>query len=143
MPHDPQSIVEGLYASWKARDLTQVHALLSDDMVFVLHIPADVAPFGGEMRGKAAVTAALQGLLDTYDFVAYEPQSVSANGAQVNAEVRFRYRHKVTGELIDSRLRHSWVVEAAKIKRLDEWHDLPTVKTFFARVALRVADKTA
>lgn len=143
MADDPKSVVESAYAAWHARDLPNLLALLSDDMVFALHIPAEVIPIGGETRGKAAVGAALQGLLDAYDFLAYEPGALTVVGPQVNAEVRFHYRQKATGEVIDSRLRHTWTVNAGKVARLDEWHDLPVVRTFFDRVALRIAGNGA
>lgn len=143
MTTDPKSVVENLYAAWKSRNLPSVLALLSDDMVFALHIPADMLPIGGETKGKAAVGAALQGLLDTYEFLSYEPGPVTIDGLNANAEVQFRYREKATGEVIQSRLRHLWTTDGSKVTRLDEWHDLPTVKAFFGRVALRIASSGA
>jgi ketosteroid isomerase-like protein len=136
MSTDARSVVENLYAAWTARDLPRVLALCSDDMTFALHIPADVLPIGGETTGKAAVAAALQGLFDTYDFLAYEPGSISSEGATTTAVVHFRYRHKATGEIIDGQLRHAWLIEGGNVVRLDEWHDLNKVKAFLGRVAV-------
>jgi hypothetical protein len=62
---------------WQAGDLPALIALLADDMVFALHVPADVLPIGGETRGKAGVEGVLQGLLDGYEFLAYEPSPLS------------------------------------------------------------------
>jgi ketosteroid isomerase-like protein len=139
MSTDPKAVIEGAYAAWQARNLPALLALLADDMVFALHVPADVLPIGGETRGKTAVAAVLQGLLDGYDFLAYEPSPVIVDGARVESEVRFQYRQKATGEVIDSRLHHRWSTADGKVTRLEEWHDLPTVRAFFDRVALRVA----
>jgi ketosteroid isomerase-like protein len=139
MSTDPKAVIEGAYAAWQARNLPALLALLADDMVFALHVPADVLPIGGETRGKTAVAAVLQGLLDGYDFLAYEPSPVIVDGARVESEVRFQYRQKATGEVIDSRLHHRWSIADGKVTRLEEWHDLPTVRAFFDRVALRVA----
>ena len=118
-------------------------ALVADDIVYALHIPAEVMPLGGETKGKTALAMALQGLLDNYDYLTYDPGPVSVDGAKASAEVHFRYREKATGEVIDSRLRHLWLVEAGKAKRLDEWHDLPKVTAFFERVALRIGSSGA
>ena len=139
MSNEAKSVVDRLYVAWKARDLQSVLALLSDDMVFALHVPANVLAVGGETKGKTAVAAALQTFLDTYDFLAYEPGLVTGDDTRANAEVHFRYRQRTTGEVIDSQLLHSWLVEAGKITRLDEWHDLPGVRAFFDRVAFRLA----
>lgn len=143
MSNGAKSVVEKVYVAWRARELPGVLALLSDDMVFALHVPANVLSVGGETKGKAAVASTLQALLDAYDFLAYEPGPITANGARANAEVHFRYRQRATGEVIDSRLLHSWVVEAGKVTRLDEWHDLPGVRAFFDRVAFRLARSAA
>ena len=143
MAADSKSVVEQLYTAWKSRDLAGVVPLMADDIVFALHIPANVIPMGGETKGKIAVTAALQALLDNYDFLAYEPGPITVTGAKAGAEVQFRYRQKGTDEVIDSQLRHEWLVEGGKVQRLDEWHDLPKVTAFFDRVALRLASKSA
>lgn len=143
MSNEAKAVVERLYVAWKARDLPSVLTLLSDDMVFALHIPANVLPIGGETNGKTAVAAALQALLDAYDFIVYEPGPVTGDDTRANAEVHFRYRQRATGEVIDSRLLHSWVIEAGKVARLDEWHDLPGVRAFFDRVAFRLASSRA
>jgi len=142
MSHEAKTVVGRLYTAWKARDLASVLPLLSDEMVFALHVPANVLSVGGETKGKVAVATALQAILDAYDFLAYEPGRVTGDDARANAEVHFRYRQKATGEVIDSRMLHSWVVEAGRITRLDEWHDLKSVQTFFDRVAFRQASST-
>lgn len=139
MAEDTKSVVERAYSAWRARDLANLLSLYSDDVVFALHIPADVMPIGGETRGKVAVGAALQGLIDGYDLLAYEPGVVHVNNAAANAEVHFRYRHRQTGDVIDSRMRHQWLVNDGKVQRLDEWHDLTTVREFVSRVTLRLA----
>src|SRR5690242_2534676 len=131
MATDTRAVVDGIYGAWKARDLAGTLALMADDVVFALHIPADVAPFGGETRGKTAVASTLQGLLDAYEFIAYDPGPVTVDGSKAADEIQFRYRCKASGEIIDSRMRHQWIVEGGKARRLDEWHDLPKVRAFF------------
>jgi ketosteroid isomerase-like protein len=143
MTDDTGSVVGRIYAAWTARDLQSVLQNLADDMVFALHIPAEVMPLGGETRGKAAVAAALQGLFDSFDFLAYDVGPISTDGATATCENHFRYRHKGTGDVIDGRLRHRWQVESGRARRLDEWHDVPAVKAYFDRVALNLAAKSA
>jgi ketosteroid isomerase-like protein len=139
MPTDTLSVVEAVYAAWQARDLPGAMALMADDMVFALHVPREVLPIGGETVGKVAVGAALRGLLDAYDFLAYEPGPIAVEGSSATAQVHFIYRQKATGDVIDSRLRHRWSIEAGRARRLDEWHDLAAVTAFLTRVAANLA----
>ena len=143
MADDAKSVVENIHTAWKSRDLDRVLNLLADDMVFALHIPREVLPIGGETKGKTAVTAALRGLLDTYDFVTYDPGPLSVDGGKVSGEVKFQYREKATGEAITNQLRQLWLVDAGKAQRLDEWHDLAAVTSFLDRVSLRLASKAS
>ncbi len=61
-----------------------------------------------------------KGLLDTYDFLSFEPSQINVDGSLARAEVHFRYRDKASGEVIDSCMSDFWAVEAGKAKRLDK-----------------------
>lgn len=89
------------------------------------------------------MTVALRGLLDTYDFVTYDPGPLSVDREKVSCEVEFQYREKATGETITNQLRQLWLVDAGKAQRLDEWHDLAAVTSFLDRVSLRLASKAS
>ena len=65
--------------------------------------------------------------------------TATGDGSKATGEVRYRYRQKATGDIIDSRMRHQWTVEAGKARRLDEWHDVAAVTAFLNRVAARIA----
>jgi ketosteroid isomerase-like protein len=49
--------------------------------------------------------------------------------------VRIRYRHKATGEVIETTLGHFWRIRDDKAAQLDEYHDVQHVVSFLTKVA--------
>lgn len=132
---DETELVKAIYAAWVARDLDTTVGFIDDDMTFALHIPAEVVPGGGEISGKANVAAALQGILDTYDFLSYVPSGIEQMAGSVRAVVTYRYRHKASGEEVENSMRHLWQFAGNKARRLDEWHEIEPLRAFAGRVA--------
>jgi ketosteroid isomerase-like protein len=127
--------MEAAYAAWAARDLNTTLAAFADDVVFVIHLPPEVAPFVGEARGKAELRGRLQVIIDEFDFLEYRPLNITAEGEHLHSRIGFRYRHKATGLEYDGTMRHVWRVEGDRIVRFEEFHDAERVRTFFAMVA--------
>lgn len=128
-------VVEAAYAAWAARDLAATLAVFASDVVFVIHLPSDVAPFAGEVRGREALAPRFQAILDDFDFIEYVPLHIVAEGGSLHSRVRFHYRHKETGLEYEGRMRHEWRVEGDKIVRFEEFHDAERVRVFFQLLA--------
>lgn len=128
------SIIEALYASWAAKDLAAVLDCCSDDMVFALHLPTEVAPFAGETCGKAALVPRLKQILDAFDFVDYRPTLITENASAFRAQIHYHFRHKATGHEIEGTMRHTGRFE--ELARLDEYHDTARVRAFLELLAL-------
>jgi len=128
-------VLEAMYASWAARDLDAALASFADDVVFVIHLPPEVAPFMGEARGKAQLRPRLQTIIDDFDFLEYVPLQIVAAGENFHSRVSFRFRHKTTGLVYDGTMRHVWRVEGDKIVRFEEFHDAERVRAFFQLLA--------
>jgi len=131
----PRGIVEGLYASWAAKDLRAVLACCTEDIVFALHVPREIMPFAGETRGKASLAPRLQMILDGFDFLEYRPLLITEDDDSFRAQVRYHFRHKATGHAIEGTMRHVGRVKGDKIARLEEFHDTPRVRAFFKLLA--------
>ena len=56
-------------------------------------------------------------------------------GDQAAVRVRIRYRHKATGETIETTLGHFWRIREGKAAQLDEYHDVQHVVSFLTKVA--------
>jgi ketosteroid isomerase-like protein len=134
-------VLEAAYASWAARDLPATMSCFAEDVVFVIHLPPEVAPFMGEVHGRDELARRLQKILDDFDFIEYVPVQITAEGGSFHSRVRFHYRHKATGLEYDGRMRHVWRVEGDQIVHFEEFHDAERVKTFFAMVAQALARK--
>lgn len=133
-------VVEAAYAAWAAQDLAATLRCFADDVVFVIHIPSDVAPFMGEAHGKAQLEASLAAIIDTFHFVAYVPLLIRADGDAFHSNVSFHYRHKATGLEYDGTMRHVWRVEADRIVRFEEFHDAERVRSFFRLLEQRTRE---
>lgn len=134
-------VLEAAYASWAARDLAATLAVFADDVMFVIHLPQDVAPFVGEVHGRSELAPRLQSILDDFDFIEYVPVQIVAEGGSFHSRVRFHYRHKATGLDYEGTMRHVWSVEGDRIVRFEEFHDAERVRTFFRLVAQVKAER--
>ena len=65
----------------------------------------------------------------------YEPGPIMVTGDQAAVRVRIRYRHKATGEVIETTLGHFWRIRDGKAAQLDEYHDVQHVLSFLTKVA--------
>lgn len=139
MAESAKEIVEAAYAAWRLRDLERALSNFASNAVLVLHIPKEVMPTAGEIAGIEAVAAAFRGILDQFDFIEFRPTSIAASGNRVDGTVHFHYRHKLSGEQLESDLRHEWTVENGRVTRLEEWHDLGRLQPFFVSVAKKMS----
>ena len=128
-------LLEAGYAAWAARDLDGTLAAFADDVVFIIHLPEEVAPYVGETVGKDQLRPRLQSLIDDFDFLEYVPLQIVAEGEVLHSRVRFRYRHKTTGLEYDGTMRHEWRIAGGRIVRFEEFHDIGRVRTFFRMLA--------
>lgn len=128
-------VLEAGYACWAARDLRATLSVFSEDVVFAIHLPPEVAPFAGEVRGRDELAPRLAAILDDFDFIEYVPLQITAEGGSFHSRVRFHYRHKQTGLDYEGTMRHVWGVEGDKIVRFEEFHDTERVRAFFRLLA--------
>jgi len=126
-----RNVLEAIYASWAARDLDAVLACFSDELVIIVHAPADIVPWAGETRGKAQLEHRLREILREFEFLRYSPVVISDAGDICHAQVHFRFRHLKTGHEIEGTLRHIWQERGDKIVRLEEFHDTERLRAFF------------
>ena len=135
MPTDSPALLQAIYAAYRERRLADALALLSDDFRFTLHLPAEALPGAGASHGKAEAARLLEDIIATYDFLMYEPGPIMVTGDEAAVRVRIRYRHKATGEVIETTLGHFWRLRDGKATQLDEYHDVQQVLSFLTKVA--------
>lgn len=136
-------VVEAAYASWSARDLEAALLCFSKDVMFVIHLPPEVASYFGIQQGRDELAARMQMILDDFDFIEYKPIQITSQGISFHSQVRFHYRHKLTGLEYDGTMRHVWRVKGDRIVRWEEFHDIERVRVFFQLLAQAMALRTA
>ena len=134
-------VLEAAYASWAVRDLAATMSCFAKDVVFIIHLPPEVAPYVGEVRGKEELTRRLQMILDDFDFIEYRPLQITAQDDSFHSQIRFHYRHKATGLEYEGSMRHVWRVAGDKIVRFEEYHDAERVRAFFGLLAQATAGR--
>lgn len=132
-------VVEAAYASWAARDLEATLSCVSHDVAFAIHLPPEVAPYFGIQQGRDELGARLQMILDDFDFLEYKPIQITSHGISFHSQVRFHYRHKMTGLEYDGSMRHVWRVKGDRIVRWEEFHDIERVRVYFRLLAQAIA----
>jgi ketosteroid isomerase-like protein len=124
------ALLQTLYTAYREKRLADVMPLLTDDFRFTLHLPTDAIPGAGVPHSKADTAKLFEGFMATYDFLAYEPGPIMVTGDQAAVRAHIRYRHKATGEVIETTLGHFWRIRDGKAAQLDEYHDVQHVLSF-------------
>ena len=89
-------VVQGLYDSFNAGDITAVLAALSDDVEWVLpSIPK--IPFSGAKHGKDGVAEFFGTMAEHQEPQSFEVQGIIAQGDQVVARGHYLWHVKTTG----------------------------------------------
>jgi len=124
-------VLEAAYAAWAAGDLQATLSWFDEDVEFVIHLPPEVVPFAGPVRGRDKLAQRLQSIIDEFDFIEYVPVQITPYGEAFHSQVRFHYRHKATGLEYEGTMRHTWRIEGDRIMRFEEHHDAERVRAFF------------
>lgn len=67
------------YAAFMRGDIPGLLELMTDDISWVVHSPAEAGPEGGHYRGKAAVAEWFRKLGENYDFEVFSPEEFIAS----------------------------------------------------------------
>jgi ketosteroid isomerase-like protein len=130
-------LLRTIYTAYREKRLGDALAHLAEDFRFTLHLPKETIPGAGDPIGKAQASAMFQAFMNDYDFLSYEPGeiTVSPEGQHATANPAICYRHKVTGNVIETRISHFWNFRNGKAVSLDEYHDSARIIDFLATVS--------
>jgi ketosteroid isomerase-like protein len=128
-------IIEAVYASWAAQDLSAVGACLHHDAVYTLHLPPGAWPLSGAVSGKQKIIASLQQLLEDFDVIEYRPLKVTCMDGLSVSRAKIHYMHKATGLSYEATARNIWQIEGDKIRSFEVIHDAARLRAFFEMVS--------
>jgi ketosteroid isomerase-like protein len=132
MPTTEQTVT-ALYDAWRNGRLDFVLDRLDDEIEHTIHIPPAMNPIGGSVHGRAATAERLAAIGRDYEILAFENDKIVADGNEARTQVRLRYRHRQTGEEIETVSEHHWRLENGRVVMFEEFHDIDAVRAFSQR----------
>ena len=128
-------IVEAMYASWAAQDLTAVAACLHRDAVYRLHLPSDAWTISGDVRGRQGIITSLGEILRDFEVLEYRPVKITNEGDGIaKSRAKIQYGHKATGLSYEATISNKWQIAGDKIVRFEVFHDAQRLRAFFEMV---------
>jgi ketosteroid isomerase-like protein len=127
---DTTALLQAIYAAYREKRLVDVLDFFDDSFRYVIHLPDELVLGGNATRDKQATRELFSHFMDSYDFLAFEPGPIIVTGdrALVNSHVRFR--HKLTGKELNTRIQQTWGIKDGKAVSLEEQHDRAAVEAF-------------
>jgi ketosteroid isomerase-like protein len=132
---DTATLLQAVYKAFREHRMADMLANFADDFCMVVHLPEEAVPGGDKQRNKAETEELLQYFHSTYDVLAYDPGPIIVTGDQSTVQPHVRYRDKKTGEVLDTKVVHTWRVRDGKATELQERYDVEVVLSFLKRVA--------
>lgn len=132
---DTAAVLQAIYRAYREKRLADVLAYFADDFRYVVHLPEEAVAGGDKPRNKTEAQELLQRLMDTYDFLAFDPGPIIVTDHQASVQPQIRLRDKRTGKVLDSRIMHTWRLRDGKAAALDERHDVVKVQAFLKSIA--------
>ena len=113
-------IVQKAYGDFSRGDLPAVLDAFADDILWIS--PGNSA-LAGEKRGKEEVTGFFRTLMETWEFLAFEPGEYIASGDRVVALGRYEARSRQTGRTAATHWAMVWTFREGKAIHFQEYMD--------------------
>ena len=137
MLNDNNSVTLRFCEAWQQQDLPGALAFAHPDIVYAMFIPEDVVPFGGETRGKPAMSDRMTTILEQFAMLRFEVISFRAEGDVEHTRGSYAFRHRQTDETITGVMRIVSKIESGLIRDWKEFHDLEKVRAFMRLIAYK------
>ncbi|NJO23842.1 MAG: nuclear transport factor 2 family protein [Sphingomonadales bacterium] len=128
-------IVEAIYASWAAQDVTAVGACLHRDAVYTLHLPKGAWSIAGDVCGRRRIITSLADILRDFEVLEYRPLKITSDDDVATSRAKIHYGHKATGLSYEATIRNVWRVEGDKVRHFEVFHDAARLRAFFEMVS--------
>jgi len=122
-----------LYAAMRKGQLDFVLNAIHDDIEFISYSPIKVFPFLGHRRGKPAMSEALHGAVEAFEFIACEPISMVIELENAAVMLFTRGVSRVTGRSVQGMLAHFMRFRDGKDRGIAGIHGLPPCRRTGAR----------
>lgn len=134
-----REIVAETLRRWAAQDVESAFEFVADDVVYVLYLDEDLAPFAGVRHGREAMMEAFYQMIEHYDYLKWEQVIVGAEGDVVRAQTQFRLHHRRTGTDLEGSMRTVMTMRDGLMVRCEEFLDRGMVESFMRLAQQREA----
>jgi ketosteroid isomerase-like protein len=113
-------VLSAAYAAWAAGDLGRLAALIADDIVFDVNMPARTESYLGCGQSKVEFLYRMRNLLDDWAVLAFKPEWIKPRGPLWQCvHVSYCYEERRTGLKIDGTMRNLCRVVDGKVRQLE------------------------
>jgi ketosteroid isomerase-like protein len=107
--------IQAIYKAFGEGDLPAILEQLADDVDWASEPASTIAPWHGQLRGKAEVPRFFAALGSTVDVTRFEPLAFAANETDVLVVIRFGMRARATARSGEMDIHHWWRFRNGKI----------------------------
>jgi ketosteroid isomerase-like protein len=132
-----ETVLGDIYDAWRAQDLDWLASYLPDDFCHVMHLPSALYPEGGVCEGKVRVIERWRSVIPTFEVLRFDTSNLMINKNSAAAEIVMQYRHRQSGEVLDTTKANFWAFEAGWPVRLTEYYDVASIEAVTARLKTR------
>ena len=125
-----REIVAETLRRWATQDVESAFEFVADDVVYVLYIDEDLAPFAGVRHGREAMMEAFYQMIEHYDYLKWEQVIVGVEGDVVRVQTQFRFHHRRTGTDLEGSMRTVITMQDGMMVRCEEFLDRGMVESF-------------
>lgn len=125
-----EAVAASFLASWAVQDVEMTALHMHKNIVYKIHVPITIRPFGGVRHGIDECREAMFAVLKDFDYIEYVPTIVNAIGNVVRAHIRFKCRHRPTGCVLEGTRRLVIRVRGDLIDQVNSYHDARLIETF-------------
>jgi ketosteroid isomerase-like protein len=123
-PQGAGDVVRLAWRHWATRNKDAVLDLCATGIVYVLHVPKDVLPFGGVTVGKLALSERLQVMLEQFEVLQYDGEVLSEEAETARGIIRYRFRHRATGAVTEGIMRQIVWVRDGLLTQIETFKDV-------------------
>ena len=126
-------VINSACALWSASEVGGLLPHFVEDVFFAVHARPSAPSMLGEGLGKVLLESRLEALLDEVEVQSYRmlTHSFMTDGFWYFSRVHYRYRHRVSGLVIDGTMRQKWGFVGTKIAHCEIFHDSDRMRAFY------------
>ncbi|MEI9902532.1 MAG: hypothetical protein WDN31_23320 [Hyphomicrobium sp.] len=129
---DTAALLQAIYRCYREKRLADMLALFDDNFRMIAALPDDTPGAGPRPRSKAETALLTHKFLEDYDILEFELGPIVSTDGVTSTETRGKFRHKRTGNILDTTFRHDWRITGGKALELEHRHDVRQVEDFLS-----------